>query len=83
MRTTIHLDDDVLAEARELADNTGRSLNSVIEEALREMLARQRKNAQPGPVQLTTVSGNGLLPGVQLDNSASLLDVMEGLDASG
>jgi len=42
MRTTIELDDEVLAEARRMAIASGRSLASVVEDALRDELARQR-----------------------------------------
>jgi hypothetical protein len=36
----------------------------------------QKITAEP-PIELLTVSGNGLQPGVDLDNSAALLDLME------
>jgi hypothetical protein len=48
-----------------------------IEDALREMLARQQKATERVPVRLTTVSGHGLLPGAVLDDSAALLSSME------
>ncbi|HZA24870.1 MAG TPA: DUF6364 family protein [Dehalococcoidia bacterium] len=82
MRTTIRLDEQLLKEVKQFAAESGRSLTSVIEDALREMLSRQEQSADRSPVQLTTVSGNGLLPGVDLDDSASLLDLMECSDAS-
>ena len=77
MRTTIRLDDDLLIEAKQLAARSDRTLTSVIEDALREMLARQRKTEERTPVRLTTVSGGGLQPGVDLDDSAALLSLME------
>ncbi len=80
MRTTICLDDQLLAEAKRLAARTGRSLTAVIEDALRETLARQERAAERLPVRLTTVSGKGLQPGVDLDDSASLLDLMGRFD---
>jgi hypothetical protein len=40
MRTTIRLDDDLLLEIKQLAARSGKTLTSVIEDALREMLAR-------------------------------------------
>jgi Arc/MetJ family transcription regulator len=42
MRTTIELDDEVLAEAKRMAIASGRSLAAVVEDALRDELARQR-----------------------------------------
>ena len=80
MRTTIRLDDKLLADTKQLAAQTGRTLTSVIEDALREMLSRRARSAGRPPVTLRTVSGQGLLPGVDLDDSASLLDLMDGSD---
>lgn len=80
MRTTIRLDDDLLAEVKLLAVSSGRSMTAVIEDALREMLARPRPVAEREPVRLTTVSGSGLQPGVDLGGSAALLATMEESD---
>lgn len=77
MRTTIRLDDDLLAEIKQIAARTDKTLTSVIEDALREMLARQQKTEARAPVRLTTVRGSGLQPGVDLDDSAALLSLME------
>ncbi|PKB73757.1 MAG: hypothetical protein BZY75_00225 [SAR202 cluster bacterium Io17-Chloro-G7] len=76
MRTTIRLNDQLLTEAKMLAAATGRSLTSVIEEALRDMLARSRLNRRD-PIKLKTDSGSGLQPGINLDDSAALLEIME------
>lgn len=80
MRTTIRIDDQLLREAKEFAARSGRSLTSIIEDALRETLSRQRDSGQREPVRLVTVGGKGLLPGVDLDDSAALLDLMESSD---
>ena len=77
---TIRLNDQVFADAKQLAAKTGRSLTGVIEAALREMLARQSRPAERPPDQLPVDTGIGLLPGVYLDDSAALLDLMEGID---
>lgn len=77
MRVTIRLDDALLAEAKQIAARSDKTLASVIEDALREMLARQRKTEERTPVKLTTVSGGGPQPGVDLDDSAALLSRME------
>ena len=82
MRTTIRLDDQLLTEVKKLASERGQTMTAVIEDALRQMLAqRQQVRAEP-PVELITVSGNGLQPGVDLDDSAALLDLMEWYDDS-
>lgn len=80
MRTTIRLDDALLRQAKKVAAETGRTLTSVIEDALRESLARRGKPKRRR-VRLRTFKGKGLQPGVDLDDSAALLDLME--DAAG
>jgi hypothetical protein len=77
MRTTVRLDDHLLREAKRLAARSGRTLTAVLEDALREMLARRQAPANRGRVALPTFRGAGLRPGVDLDDSAALLDVME------
>lgn len=81
MRTTIHLPDDLLAQAKRAALESGTTLTAVIEESLRERLARRGSPAM-APVELTTFGGSGLRPGVDLDDSAALLELMEQTDAA-
>ena len=77
MRTTIRLDDALLREAKHEAAKTGMTLTRVIEESLRERLARAAASAESRVrVRLKTVGGTGLCPGVDLDDSAALLDLM-------
>ena len=76
MRTTVRLDDSLLTEAKVLAARTGRTLASVIEDALRESLARPRRNVPDGGYDLPTHSAR-LEPGIDLDDSAALLEFME------
>jgi hypothetical protein len=80
MRTTIRLDDDLLAEVKLLAARSGKTLTSVIEDALRETLSRQEQVGERKPVRLTTVSGQGPQPGIDLDDTANLLAIMEESD---
>jgi ribbon-helix-helix CopG family protein len=77
MRTTIRLDDALLAEAKELAARTGRSLTEVVEDALRLSLASAKEVREGGPARFPTVRGGGLQPGVDLDDNAALLSLME------
>ena len=77
MRTTIRLNDRLLREAKRRAAGSGRTLTAVVEDALRESLARRRRRPMAAPIRLTTVKGRGTLSGVDLDDSASLLDRME------
>jgi hypothetical protein len=81
MRTTIRIDDELLREAKAAAAATNRTLTAVVQDALREALSRRRTGIVRERVTLPTVGGGGLMPGVDLDDSASLLDLMEGTDA--
>lgn len=82
MKTSINLDDDLLTKAKVYAATTGKTLTSVVEEALREMLSRRVVQTDRPRVSLTTVRGKSVRPGINLDDSASLLDKMEELDVS-
>ncbi len=77
MRTTIRIDDDLLRETKRLALETDRTLTAVIEDALREVVARRTQRGKRRPVRLPTFGGEGLQPGVDLNDSAALLDLME------
>jgi len=82
MRTTISLPDPLLAQARRRAAETGRSLTAFIADAVREALARRTRTREQTPVRLTTFRGSGLQPGVDLDDSAALQDLIDGTDAA-
>lgn len=80
MRTTIRLDDALLREAKAYAAATDRTLTRLIEDALREALARRKAQPARRRVRLRTFKGRGLQPGVNLDSNAALLDFMEGIE---
>ena len=78
MRTTVRLDDGLLEQAKAEARQKQKTLTSLIEEGLRLVLAnggipvRRKKIVLP-----VSRERGGVLPGVDLDNNASLLDVMD------
>lgn len=78
MRTTVRLPDDLMKEVKRHAVETGRTLTEVIEDALRAALAREEGGVVREPVALPTYGTGGVLPGVDLDDTASLLELMEG-----
>ena len=83
MRTTINLDDHLLRRAKQLAARTHRTLTSVFEDALRESLSRTAAAPRRTRVKLPVSDrAPGVLPGVDLDHTADLLDLMERDDAS-
>ena len=77
MRTTVRLNESVLRQARQYAVSHEMSLTALLEEALRERLSRSSANKKPRRIDLPVFDGKGLQSGVDLDDSAGLLDVME------
>jgi hypothetical protein len=78
MRTTIRLDEGLLRQAKLIAGRTGRSVGAVIEEAVRESFARRDRGLRKSRAVLPSYPGKGLQPGVDLDDTAGLLDRMDG-----
>lgn len=77
MRTTINLPDDLLARLKKLAAESGTTVTALIQDALREALARRRRPPRTRRVELATFGTDGFQPGVDLDDSAALLDLTE------
>jgi hypothetical protein len=80
VRTTIRLPEDLARAVKRLATETDRTMTQLIEEALREAVARRDRPPKARKTRLPTFAGGGLRPGVDLDDSAALLDLMEGAD---
>lgn len=76
MRTTIRLDDELLTRAKRAAVERGTTLTAVIEDALRRALASTDEERRER-FTMHTFHGDGLQPGVDLDDTASLLDLMD------
>jgi hypothetical protein len=77
MRTTINVDDQLLMQAKAKAAASGVTLGRLIEDALRESLVRHAIAEKRGSIRLITMQGTGTRPGIDLDNSQSLLETME------
>lgn len=77
MRTTVRLDDELLAEAKRYAALTGRTLTSLIDEGLREVLARGERRAPAKRVELLTGGEGGLRPGIRSDSFSEVLDQLD------
>ncbi len=81
MRTTVRLDEHILAQAKKLAVDTDRTLTQVIEDSLRAALAQRRAKKQSKTVKLHTFrGGKGVQPGVDLSNNVALQDLMDEYD---
>ncbi len=78
MRTTLDINDHLLAEAKSHAALRGLSLKAFVEEALRERL-HSRGAGRRAQVVLPTYSGAGLQPGVDLTDSVALTEIMDAM----
>lgn len=70
MRTTISIDDGLYRRTKARAAESGQSVGSVIEDALRALLDRPETSGPLAP--LTVFDGTGVLPGIDLDDNASV-----------
>lgn len=78
MRTTVRLDEALMASARRKAAERGITLTALIEEGLRLAMRSplQRTGRKPAVLPVCR-AGGGTLPGVDLADSRALLDRME------
>jgi len=80
MRTTISIDDELLATAREQARSQGQTLGQFIESSLRRQLVMADRRG-PRPVVPVYRGGTGPRPGLDLTSNRALLEALdEGLE---
>jgi Arc/MetJ family transcription regulator len=77
MRTTFLIDDALYRDVKSVAATDGRTVTSVVEEALRALLRERGEGHARGTYAVEAHGHGGLLPGVDLNNSAALLDLMD------
>lgn len=77
MRTTITIDDELVARAKVLAARSNRTLGSVVEDGLRQLLTRHEEGDSRAQVSLPVDGGSGVLPGVDLDDRAAVADLLD------
>lgn len=77
MRTTVRLSDDLLRKARKKAAEEGRTLTSLIEEGLKTVLAESKPVRRMRVRLPISKASGGTLPGVDLNRSSDLQDLME------
>jgi plasmid stability protein len=75
MRTTLNLDDELVAAAKQRAAEESRTLTSIVEDGLRAVLHGQR---EPRPrVVLPTSGGDGPATGLDLDDWSAVRDRLD------
>ncbi|GAA3620456.1 hypothetical protein GCM10022199_26170 [Marihabitans asiaticum] len=79
MRTTVTIDDGLLAEAKILAAREHRTIGSVLEESLQDLLDRRAVRG-PVPAGLPTFTPErpGLRDGVDLEDRDTMDQLLEG-----
>ena len=78
MRTTIRINDELLKQAKKQAADEGRTLTSLVEDGLAQILAQpkaKRRERVELPVSKAT---GGVMPGIDLNRSS---DLEEGMNA--
>ncbi len=75
MRTTINLPDDLLRRAKVYAAEHELTLTDLIGDALRKRLGQTEHGR--GAFALEPFDGDGLLPGVDLDDNAATRDLLD------
>ncbi|MCK5540559.1 MAG: DUF2191 domain-containing protein [Deltaproteobacteria bacterium] len=75
MRTTINIDEHILTLAKREALSQKKSLGKVVEDALRTIFASRTKKSSR--ICLVTAGGAGVKAGIDLDDSHSLLEIMD------
>jgi metal-responsive CopG/Arc/MetJ family transcriptional regulator len=80
MRIKIDLPEDLVQQAKEAAVEANATLSEFIADSIRLALDSRRRKASRREFKIITSGKNGLKPGVNLDDTSSLLDIMDGLD---
>jgi hypothetical protein len=78
MQITIDLNDELMRKAEKQAADDGIPLRDLVEDALRRYLS-EKPGASGYKLKWTTEKGE-LMPGVDLDDRDSLLDLMDGTE---
>jgi hypothetical protein len=76
MRTTVRINDDLLQRAKKRAVDEGRTLTSLIEDALVLVVAKPKAGRRQRVKLPVSKASGGVLPGVDLNRSSDLEEVM-------
>jgi hypothetical protein len=78
MRTTVRLPDPLMLQVKKEAQRRGKTVTALIEQGLRLVLAEPEKPHPRKWISLPVSDATGgLMPGVDLNNSAALWDLMD------
>ena len=78
--TTLRLSDALIRKAKVYAHKNDLTLTAVMERALSTYLAESAPRKPKKPFTLPSFGMGGLKPGVNLDDTSALLDLMDGIE---
>lgn len=76
MRTTVAIDDHLLAAAKRRARDAGLTLGQLVERGLQRELARTEPGEEPPEIPVFS-GGTGPRPGIDLDSNRAVLEVLD------
>ena len=76
MRTTIRINDDLLKRAKKQAADEGRTLTSLVEDALTLILSKPKTSRRKRIELPVSKATGGVLPGIDLNRSSELEEAM-------
>ena len=79
MRTTVNIEERALEMCKQRAAESGQTLGEVISAAIFDACSRRPTGTNPRKYTVPTSGRGGLLPGVDLDDSDALQEIMDGL----
>ena len=80
MKATMNLDDQLYRRVKVRAAEQGRTVTSLVEQALEALLSRPSASAGPPPTRFVMPvlpSAGGLRPGVDLTSNSAVQDLMD------
>ena len=76
MRTTVRIKDDLLKRAKKQAAGEGRTLTSLIEDAITLILAKPKASRREWVKLPVSRASGGVLPGIDLNRSSDLEEII-------
>ncbi|MDQ3716379.1 MAG: ribbon-helix-helix protein, CopG family [Actinomycetota bacterium] len=77
MRTTVNIDAHLLAEVKQIAARGNRTIGSVLEDALRRLLAGDADVRPAAEFALPSHGAGGLRPGVDLEDRDGMAELLQ------
>lgn len=82
MQLTVEIDDELVRAVQKRAADRGVTVSAQVEEAVRKGLSPIVEDERKPITKLCTTGRGGLQPGINLDNMAATLDILDEYDAA-